>query len=303
MNTYYIFDRNHRKLAYIDKINTCDVAAKLRLFHGPIFTEDDIRVIWNHKTISPSYFRIRRKIRVKNIKWYINTHTDEIMKDSEWHPDFLIGMLQWGKIYYSSVNFPSFWWYGNKYILEYIKSSPFAGVVNVECFKPRDRFIWSDVPALCFKYSKDSVEYMAGVLSTGIYNFNKDNSLIRYNPKIGRIISQYGIPIEHRTKRWVYISPFWPIVLQNYMPTMIKNRWSEISFNEAYRASEYSCILWKIYTGKDPVSKKMPYLLSRRMIFYKYGSMRALRHLWIKNQLVNLDIRFKKVVQDWQKNV
>jgi len=39
------------------------------------------------------------------------------------------------------------------------------------------------------------------------------------------------------------------------------------------------------------------------MIFYKYGSMRALRHLWIKNQLVNLDIRFKKVVQDWQKNV
>lgn len=298
MKTYYIYDSGQNRLSSIDKLNTCEVTAKLRLYHGRIFSEDDIRSLWTHKTISPSVDKIRKNLRVKNLKWYINTYTSELITDPEWNPDFLMGMLQWGSIYYNPIYFPSVRWKGNNNLLEAIRSSPYAGRLNTCDPKPGQRVIWSDVPAMCFKHSDKTVEYMAGVLSVGIVETIYNKVLVKYSHKAAKVIEKLKIPVEHRNQRYIYISPFWPVILQKYMPQAIRSKWLLIP--KAYLAQEYSTILWKIYTGKDPLSEKMPYMLSRRMVFYKYGSIRALRDLWIKYHLVELDSRFKKVIRDWQ---
>lgn len=298
MNTYYIVNNAKKRYDPENKLRTCEVASKLRLYHGRIYSEDDIRKAWTYDLPYPSLDKIRQIVSVKNIKWYINTHTDALIIDPQWNADFLMGMLQWGQIHYNPVFFPSFRWYGNPDLLLAIIHSPFAGRMINGGHQPKRRLIWSDVPALCLKFSTDSVEYMAGVLSTGIIEASKNKVLVKYNRNVAKILESWKIPCEHKNKQWFYISPFWPVILQNYMPDILKEKWEFVP--KAYRAQEYSSILWKIYTGKDPVADKMPYILSRRMIFYKYGSMKKMRDLWIENHLVELDIRFKKVVQDWQ---
>ena len=40
--------------------------------------------------------------------------------------------------------------------------------------------------------------------------------------------------------------------------------------------------------AKDPIAGKMPYLPSRRTIFYWYNSIKVLKDLWIKNHKKNL---------------
>lgn len=298
MRDFYIFDITRNRHA-IDRINTCEVAAKLRLYNGSRFSEEDIRKLWKLRTNSPSFDKINKNIRVPNIKWYIHSHTDELIYDPEWNPDFLMGMLEWGRIF-PTKHFPSFQWFSNYDLLLALHSSPFAGTLTIKVPQKRNRYRWSCVPALCFKYSSDTVNYLAGVLSTGEILTYKDKKLARYNRKVGKIIKNLGIPIEHQTKRFVFISPFWGVVIHKHMPKVLQDKWAYVP--HAYKAQEYSAILWKIFTGKDPAVAHMPYLMSRRTIFYKYGSMKALREMWISNHLVELDSRFKKVVQKWQEN-
>jgi len=297
MRQFYIFDSTHNKLE-VDKMRTCEVASKLRLYVGHNYCEEDIKKIWNYKSIYPSSSKIRHRVSIGNMKWFINSHTNKLISDLTWNADFLIGMLQWGKIYYYSRNFPSFIWYGNGRITSALALSPFAGSLSEKCDYDGTRLIWSKVPALCLKHSSDTVDYMAGVLSTGLVETYQNKVLAKYNSKVGKIIRRWGIPIEHQNKTWIYISPFWAVILQKYMPECLRKEWQIIP--KAYRAQEYASILWKIYTGKDPIVNKMPYLQSIRTIFNKYGSVRALRDLWIKDHLVELDVRFKKVVQEWQ---
>jgi hypothetical protein len=297
---FYICEPKRYKKLHIDKLNYCEVLSILRLYHGAMFSEEDIKAHWVHGPIYPSRPTIVNGITVKNLKWYINTHTAELVKYPEWNPDFLMGMLQWGEVLYSRYNFPSCRWYGNVELFIALNCCPYAGKKNGDKWKPGDRFIWSIVPALCFSYSSESIEYMAGVLSVGLTETIRDKGvLVQYNNRVGKLIRQWNIPIEHSTKKAVYISPFWPILLQDYMPDVLSKRW-KIIHNPPYKAGEYSSIMWKVYTGKDPVVGKMPFLLSRRTIFYRYGSLRALKDMWVKNHLVELDSRFKKVVQHWQ---
>lgn len=297
---FYIFDSTHNRKA-IDKIKTCEVAAKLRLYVGSKYTEEDTRKYWTQKYNYPSAKKIGKLIRVKNLKWYINTYSKELIEGSGWHPDFLMGMLTWGKILFYAKKFPSFIWFGNYELLLTIHSLPFVGTLNVKEEQTDNRYIWSCVPALCFNYSIESVEYLAGVLSTGQIVKQDKIVLARYNRKVGRILKSYNIPIVKQDFKSVYISPFWGVIMQKHMPKSLQDKWRMIP--HAYRAKEYSAILWKVYTGEDPFVNGMPYLMSRRSIFYKYGSIKTLREMWIKNQLVELDSRFKIVVQEWQKNV
>ena len=251
--------------------------------------------MWNYETFPPSTLTIFRYTNVKNMKWYINTHTDELLKGYSWNSDFLMGVLQWGKVHYNLMHFPSFFWYGNENLVNILQSSPFYGEINKSY---KTRWVWFGVPALCFKYSTASIDYMAGVLSTGIVKKHKDKVLVGYNKNVGVSLRNWGIPIEAQEKPSIFISPFWPVILKNHMPESLRQKWEYVP--HAYKAKEYSSILWRIYTGKDSVSEKIPYLLSRRTIFNKYGSLKALRDMWISNQLVELDLRFKKVIQEWQ---
>lgn len=296
MREYYIIDSTHNRFS-IDKIRTCEVAAKLRLYHGPVYTNEDIEKMWTYDSICPCLDKIRKNVRNKHIKWYIYSHTDELVTDPSWNQDFLRGMLQCGRILKHKRDFYSFVWHGNFDLVKAINTSPYAGHLHPQIPKTRTRYVWSRVPCLCFNFNPHSIDILAGVLSTGIVVTYKGMVLARYNPKVGKITRELGIPIEYENQRYTFISPFWPVICQKHMPKFFQDKWKLIP--HAHKAKEYSSILWKIYNNKDPVAGEMPYLLSRRSIFYKYGSMKALRVLWIKNNMVELDSRFKKVVQEW----
>jgi len=85
------------------------------------------------------------------------------------------------------------------------------------------------------------------------------------------------------------------------MPSILEFQWRHIE--KAYKADEYAMILWKIYTGKDSKVGGIPYLSSRRTMFYKFGSVKNIDKLWLDNGLVELDPRFKEVVKEWNKFV
>ena len=72
---------------------------------------------------------------------------------------------------------------------------------------------------------------------------------------------------------------------------------------EAYRASLYAPILWRAYLNKEFVSKGIPYLKSRRQIYYDHnceeGVSRRLEMLRIRLGLFSLDDRIKNAVKKW----
>lgn len=301
MREYHLIDNTHNRTAIVN-LCTCELAAKLRLYTGSKFSEEDVEKLWELKYHPPAYDTINQKIRIPNIKWYINTHSKELTMYPEWNPDFLMGMLEWGKITKFRRNFYSFSWFGNYDLLQAIQLSPFTGKLNTQvAIKSMYEYNWTCVPALCFNYSKDSIEYLAGVLSTGIIVNEKGKTLVKYNRKVGKLIGDFGIPIEIQN-RYAFISVFWPAVLQKHMPKALQLKWGGIKDEKAYRANEYATITWKIYTGEDSRVNAMPYLMSRRTAYYKYGTVKNLREMWIKNQMIGLDSRFKSVIQEWQKD-
>jgi hypothetical protein len=67
-------------------------------------------------------------------------------------------------------------------------------------------------------------------------------------------------------------------------------------------AEEYAFVLWRVYTGKDIEAGKIPFLLSRRTFYYRYHSIDNLEKKWVDFKLVELDSRFKEVIQKWSNN-
>ena len=286
----------NRKLPY--RMHLCEVASLLRLYKGIDFSDEDVVSFWKYPSTPISAGRIRKRITILNIKKFIYKRTNQIQHPHGWNPDFLMGLIQWGKLRQNAYRFPSLIWCCNNDLKQIIKSSPFSGKIK---FTEKDNSVqrWSNVPALCFNYSKDSIDFMAGVLATGLPSEIKGKYIVKYNPSIEKYIREWHIPIEYRKRSWVFISPLWPALLSQWMPDFIKSKWNILK--KSRESEEYAAILWKIYTGKDAVVGKIPYLLSRRTMFYRFKSVKKIEELWINNRLVELDGRFAKVVQEWAK--
>lgn len=297
MKDYYLIEKTHNKRA-INKLRTCEVASLIRLYVGSNFDESDVKRYWKYKSKYPSCTIIKRNIRVSNLRWFLNTYTDQIITSIEWHPDFIIGLTKCGTIR-GLRGFPSFYWYGNENLIDVFRSCPFIGEIKTKNKGTKHPYIWSKIPALYLKHSEDSIRFMAGVLSTGIIETIDNKKLVKYNKKAMKFIGQWGIPIEYRTPHWAYISPFWVVIVQKWMPEVLVNKWKYVS--KAYRAKEYAAILWKIYSNKPFLAKSIPYLVCRRSVFYRYGSIKKLQGLWVENKLVGLDSRYKNIIQEWAK--
>jgi len=292
----------------------CEVISKVALKYGCMgnasrnFKEEYIREFWDYKNYGnyPTYtaFRLSKDISVGNIKWYI--HNKIKIDDKIWNGDFIHGLASYGNIKWNKTQFPTLQWLWNDRVIEVLEKSQFGGRLSTCKYDKKYVYRWNNVPALYLPFSTESISFIAGVMA-GAMNFNYNgNDYAKISYRLEKIIKQYGIPIEYtvKSKRWLLISSIWPALFVNYMPHEIGEKW--INLRSPFNASIYSTILWKTYIGNNFTNKKLPYLLSRRSIFYNFkseeGTMKNVDLLRVKHGLTMLHDNIKIAVQEWNQN-
>lgn len=296
---FYLIDLSHNA----DNIRIMaiyETASKIFLYHGKDFSEQNICKYWPLPSIPPSWKTFSDTIKNPYVKWYINEKLN--VSDGVWNGSFLAGMTEAGKLNISKTFYTSFFWYRNTEIAEMIKECPFYGKLLTKWNEKKGQNRWCIVPALSLKRDKTSISYLAGVLSVGRRIEINGESYVAYTWKLRELFLSFKIPIEGqwgRNKKMVLISPFWIALLTPWMPESRK-KW--LSVKKPYKAEEYAFILWRVFTGKDIEAGKLPYLPSRRTFYYRYHTIDNLERKWVEYQLVDLDARFKEVVQKWAEN-
>lgn len=293
MKKPFLIDLDHGKKT-IQKMGACSVASHIAIFDGRNgIDEQKINENWTLEGQPISKWYIEKHISVKNIKWYIRNYIN--IEDRIWNASFIIGLSRNGRIYWHRKCFPTFVWHGNEMIGNILKDSPFFGKITIKGNKCRSK--WSKVPALCLNPSENSISFMAGVLSAARLSVKNNISYAMFSKKVSVLFEKWRIPIEKKDNNHIYISPFWVALLVPWMPSCC-DIWKDIK--SPCMAEEYAFIAWRIYTGAEIKTGAIPFLVSRRTFFYRYESVRDLEKDWIKYKLVELDERFKKVVQKWR---
>ena len=82
------------------------------------------------------------------------------------------------------------------------------------------------------------------------------------------------------------------------MPKTLE-RWTNLK--KAAKVEEYSLILWKVFVDKDIRAQGIPYLISRRSYYYRYGTIKDLSKKWVEQGLTGVDMRVREAVQYWEK--
>lgn len=295
MNEYFLLDVTHNK-RQDRRLKICAAFSHLALFHNhTTCSERLLSQYWTYSESLPSQHWRSLRINTSNLKWYINNFVK--IEDPVWNADFLRGITQYGLVQEHRCSFSTFFWNYNPSIEELFETCPFYGVKNIN-FQKRDikhYYGWQSSAALSLPYSKNSISFMAGVLATGQIVDN----YVRYNFRITPWLKQWQIPIDRIDGRGrAYISPFWPALLTPWMPP-VGDKW--LNIKKAHKAEEYALIMWKIFTDKDIKTKGLPYLISRRSYYYRYGSIKKLARQWVEEKMVGMDLRFKDIVQFWEK--
>lgn len=273
----------------------CELAAKIYLYCGGDFSEQNIARFWSYPSYPPAYASICNYITNKNVRWYIYEKMN--ISDPIWNGDFFAGMVLYGKIGLGIKRMPFFSWAYNDEIATMAKECPYYGRLGTNSNK--NYYRWINVAALCLKPNKNSISYLAGVLSTGRECVIDNQTYARYSKKIKGALKEFNIPIEKEYGYSVCISPFWIALLTPWMPESRK-KWLDVK--KPYKAEEYAFILWRVFTGKDIECNRIPFLPSRRTFYYRYHTIDNLERKWVENRLVSLDPRFKEVIQKWANN-
>lgn len=294
----------------------CEVSANICLFDCNTdfhrFTQNRDDLIqkywkWDKYPLSPSV--IVKRIKISNIKWYIYNKINYF--DKGWNSDFLNGLASCGKVIWNKDSFPTFRWQGHDNVLEILKNSPFTGKFSDNCFKNdiTDYRRWNNVSAFCMRYSKNTPHFIAGVLATGsIYKY-KNQYYAKYTKRLSDYFNSIGIPIEVEEdklpfNRNILISIIWPALFSKYMPNNYGNIW--LNIKNAYKTREYAPILWKIYGDSKFPTDGIPYLRSRRKIFYDFReqgkTIKTLEFMRLNSGLINLHRIIGECVREWKNN-
>jgi len=271
------------------------VAAKLAIKYGGKgrgYSQRQVDEFWDHPKFFPSARFIKDHAKVATIKSVI--HNNIQYDDPIWTADFLHGLMRNGKIIWNKFKFPSVKLYNNsETIQELIRNSPFGGKLGKS-----NR--WSYVGALYLKFSEKTIPFMAGVLAPADIVKINGITFAKFNGRTRSIIENFGIPIEKTLKRGRFlISPIWVLLLTPWMPKQVKDKWKKIK--KPAMSEVYCPILWKTYVGSNFIKKGIPFLRSRRYIFYR-TTMKPLQRLRVSCGLTELDTRIKEVVKKWSKN-
>lgn len=330
---YFLVDLSrNEKNRYFEYVY--EVASYIALYHTHLvryhmfkFDEELIKKYWRWDTIPLAPSTMGNILRIRKIKWFIQNKITIERKDikDNWCSDFIHGLIKCGKVNESAGDFPVFEWQSNFEVYDILKTCNFYGSFNkyAATKDPAQRFKWHDVSAILLPHSEDTKEFMAGVFSTGeicsgeldgrckywpgygkfFEGYDNVSSLAKYHIKIESYFKEWGIPIEFKNKHKVFISPIWAALFVDYMPSVCRDKWLKIK--HPYLSDIYCPILWKTYVPRDFESNGIPYLKSRRMIFYIHkceeGSAKKLEMLRISKGLTLLDSRFKEIVREWSK--
>ena len=164
------------------------------------------------------------------------------------------------------------------------------------------QYRWNCVPAFYMDYSEDSLSFMAGVLGGATLVKKNAKTYARYTGQAAKYIEEWKIPVAEKKPHRVLISPIWAAIFTPYMPESIRDMW--LNIEKPYEARLYATLLWKSYCNDKFPKNGIPYLPSRRAIFYKYksdeGAMRKLEMLRVTKNVVELDTRIGEMVQKWR---
>lgn len=276
----------------------CAVASDIVLFKGSKgLTQDAIDRTWKYSPYPPTV-RYLRRVSVKNLKWYINNYVE--VNDPIWNSDFIHGLSTFGRVQWSSMRFPAFYWNHNKAIFEILKSSPFYGELTDG---DSQFYSWHGAPAFYVKYDEKSISFMAGVLATGKIESIGGETYIKYSKYITKYLEQWGIPIERRSpnEKFSYISPLWSALFTKFMPES-RSDLLDIK-NGGCKSNLYATIIWRMYISNYIKRNGIPFLKSRRWVYNHLGAKDNSEEDWLKLGLSQLDKRIRSVVMSWEKDV
>jgi len=303
MKGFYLIDLSHNR-EQKKKLKVGITAAQIVMKYGgkkaSDFDMDEIREFWKYEEPYPTLDYFIKYAKINVIKWFIKRHIKS--SDEIWTADFIQGLATNTKVKVSDNHYTCLEWYGNENLVNLMKLCPFGGKVHHHRRRKTSNKIgrnrWSDVPALHMDYQEGSISYIAGVFAGG--QLNQGGSLVKYKGNAVDYIKKLGIPIEKETRdNIIFISPLWPALFSKWMPVEVRSKW--VDLEEAKGATNYAAILWKTYIGTNFISNQLPYLKSRRSIYYNYkckeGAMRKLEMLRIEKGLTGLHNRIGEVVK------
>lgn len=305
---YYLIDLTHNEKA-IRREKIYELIARICLKYGPPglhyrnFKDQYIYELWDHDDVYPTIKSFQNYLKISNIKWYIQNKIE--CKDKIWNADFIWGLAKHGLVEWHKFCFPRFTWYDNEFIEKIIRVTPFGGKFAFYRYKKslNRRYRWQEVPALYLPHSEDSISYVAGVLAGGQPYVRNEISYARYSSRLTDYMKFLGIPIEETlpARKWILISPIWPALFSLRMPVCARETW--IGLKNACNVGWYAPVLWRTYINNDFIRQGIPYLASRRKIYYKFknkdGAMSALEKFRIEKNLVALDYRVRDIVKCW----
>lgn len=301
MNELTIFPDHYEALRKERLRHAYEVCARICIKYGGAkenLSQDNITSFWEIDDKVPSAITLRVAISVPKLKWFI--HNNINVEDGVWNADFVHGLTKNLNVRWNSRRFPSVRWANNKYLSTVIADSKFGGPLTETMTGIYPYYTWIGVAALYMKHSEQSIEYLAGLLAAGKPVEHKGIHYAQYSSRIQAEISGLGIPIEPPfSKRYCLISPIWPALLSIRMPTKAKKCWGR-NF-KCPNAEDYAASLWYTYIGKEFKTNGIPFLKSRRTIYYRHKNEKNIEKLRLAKSLILLDNRIGKVVQEWGK--
>lgn len=309
MEEYYLVDIEHNAL-YKKQWAMYKVAAEIAVRHGPMgpyfhtIADYFIRQDWpeQKKKNFPTTDAFRKLIKINHLKWYIRHELD--VDFGKWNSDFIHGLATYGSIKWYKKRFPTLFWWWNPWLYEILKLSPFGGKLTKVYL---NQYRWISVPAFYMQYSEKSCSFMAGVLASGKIFDSNDGWLIRYRGDAKEYIRQWNIPIEKESSKgnYIFISGFWLLLFTVHMPKEVAKIFKGIG--KPPKSDLFAPILWRTYINDLFPSGGIPYLKSRRQLFYSMaktnneGLTKHLDMLRLKTGLVALDVRVRDTVYVWGK--
>ena len=303
---------------YAKRMFECEVLSRVALEIGNLgqdyknVTEDIVFKYWNKEEIMPIF----RKISVGNVKWYIRDKLE--WEHPIWNGSFLKGMTRVGHVQNCPQSFPRFHWSACPHIWDMIDNCPFGGK-KYKAPNNMQPHYWNSVPALCLPGKEDSIHYVAGLMSA-LERIDNINGLTyaRISSPLFPHIKKLGIPIDHRTNSDMGngISPIWPMLFKKYMPEE-NTQWENIK--NPLLGDIYAMILWKTYVSNNFESKGLPFLPSRRTIYYRWkveqkengirfwrgrqmGALRWIDKMRLDYHITNLNPHVIQMVREYAKN-
>jgi len=284
----------------------CELASLIAIKYGgkgnhcDRYTQEHIVEFWKHGYPYPTLNSIRRGFKTNEIKWFIHNRI-KIINEEIWNPDFVMGLTSHGTLKWNIKNYPSFTWDKNEDIRKILADCPYGGTVG--------KMTWINVPALYLRYSEDSSSYIAGIMAGGSIVEEEGFQYAQFNEKTFGAIRRLGIPIERTMtlskNKFYLISPIWPALFSIKMPKVAGDKWTELK--SAYGVDQYAPILWRVYVDGYYKKGGIPYLKSKRTVYYQNesdeGATRRIERMRVEKGMTEIDGRVKEIVRLWSKKV